>query len=253
MAGFTINGFGASDSYRTLKELKTARCASCKRDTMFALMELKMRIRLLYIPTVPIGTKYAVVCTRCKNGYYVNEEQRNFILDNPASVVTIASDGVVLHGIHAQKDAIEAPVVPEPPVQTPEPADVSQPKPVQQPPVVQPKPVPQTPVVQTAAPVQQPPVKQAPTYATLAQSELDAIFVQDTSDPGETFHTFFGNETSAGAAANPKQTAIHAAPVKQEAAPQVSYSRRKICPSCRMMFAPDKQFCNICGSLLEMK
>lgn len=225
MAGFTINGFGASDSYRTLKDLKTSHCFSCRRDTMFALMELKMRIRLLYIPTVPIGTKYAVVCTRCKNGYYVNEEQRNFILDNPASVVTIASDGVVLHGIHAQKNAVEAPVVPEPPVEAPKPTP--EPKPVApQPPVVQPKPNPQPPVIQ------QPPVKQNPTYATLEQSELDAIFVQDTSQ---------------------KQTVSNPAPVKQKAAPQVNYSRRKICPSCRMLFAPDKQFCNICGSLLELK
>lgn len=226
MAGFTINGFGASDSYRTLKELKTARCPSCKRDTVFALMELKMRIRLLYIPTVPIGTKYAVACTRCKNGYYVNEEQRNFILDNPASVVTIASDGVVLHGIHAQKEAIEAPVVPQPPAEVP-----------------------------------QPPVKKEPACVTLDQAELDAIFVQDTSDPADPKQEAPQPEKITRTAVCDAQKLDTGADIKQPAGStfvkkeggELVYERRKVCPSCRMMFAPDKQFCNICGSLLELK
>lgn len=109
MAGFTINGFGASDTYHTLKELKTAHCRTCKRETMFSLMELKMKIRLLYIPTVSVGTKYAIACTKCKNGFYVSEEQKNFVLDNPASKVCIEAEGVTFLGIDAERNAIEAP------------------------------------------------------------------------------------------------------------------------------------------------
>lgn len=109
MAGFTINGFGASDTYHTLKELKTAHCRTCNRETMFSLMELKMKIRLLYIPTVSVGTKYAIACTKCKNGFYVSEEQKNFVLDNPASKICIEAEGVTFLGIDAERNAIEAP------------------------------------------------------------------------------------------------------------------------------------------------
>lgn len=189
MAGFTINGFGASDSYYVLKGLQTARCPNCRKETQWALMELKMKIRLLYIPTVSVGTKYAVTCTKCKNGYYVDERQRDFILNNPADRVSIAEDGVVLHGINAEADAVEVP------------AEVVE--------------VPEEPVSREVSPA--------------SEEEMAAIFVSETPKP------------------EPKITQL------SSQSTTVPYRRRKICPSCRMMFAPEKEVCTICGTALQEK
>ncbi|MEY8337148.1 zinc ribbon domain-containing protein [Lachnospiraceae bacterium 62-35] len=113
MAGFLLNGCGASDSYYKIKDLHQARCKCCRRETSWALMELKMKIRIVYIPTVPIRTKYAVICTACKTGFYVDDAQRRFILDHPSSCVEIKEDGVLIHGIGAGSE----PDLPRLPVQ----------------------------------------------------------------------------------------------------------------------------------------
>lgn len=189
MAGFTINGFGASDSYYVLKGLQAAHCPNCRKETQWALMELKMKIRLLYIPTVSVGTKYAVACSKCKNGYYVDERQRDFILNNSADRVSITGDGIILHGINAQTDAVEVP------------AEVIE--------------APEEPVSQEAP--------------SVSEEEMAAIFVSEIPKP------------------EPKITQVSSQPTP------VSYRRRKICPSCRMMFAPEKEVCTICGTALREK
>ena len=209
MAGFTINGFGASDTYHTLKELKVAHCKACKKETTFALMELKMKVRLLYIPTVSIGTKYAVACTRCKNGYYVDERQKQFILDNPASKVDILPDGVILRGINEEQPAVEAPKnVPE-----------------------------------VAAP------KEEPSVAAAKQEDLDAFFVK--KDPEQEKKESVADLARVMSEFAEKKQSSAAANVKPVTIP--TYQRRKVCPSCRMMFAPEKEVCSICGSRLQEK
>lgn len=94
MAGFTINGCGAADSYYPLKELGAFHCPKCNSTRLFSLMELKMKIRVLYIPTFTINTKYAVTCTVCENGYYVDEVTKNAILNGSARVTDISSEGL---------------------------------------------------------------------------------------------------------------------------------------------------------------
>lgn len=202
MAGFTLNGFGASDSYYPLKELKMAHCRVCGRDTQFSLMELKMKIRLLYIPTVSVGTKYAVVCTRCKNGFYVSQDQRDFILNNPVSKVSIDAEGVTLHGIEEEVAVIAPPVEAVPVAEEVE--------------------------VQASEPEIPAPTEQVVTVPA-EQEELDAFFVKEEPKPA------------------PKPVAaadVQAIPV---------YRPRKVCPSCRMMFPPEKEVCTICGTALQEK
>lgn len=200
MAGFTINGFGASDSYYVLKGLRTAHCSYCGKETQWALMELKMKIRLLYIPTVSVGKKYAVACSKCKNGYYVDERQRDFILNNPADRVSIAKDGVVLHGIHEEAAALDVP------------AEVVE--------------VPEEPVSQSVS--------------SVSEEELTAIFASEVPKQEQKI-------TPDVPKPEPKIT-----PVSVQSAP-ISYRPRKICPSCRMMFAPEKEVCTICGTALKEK
>ena len=96
MGGMLIDGCGASDSYYKLKDVTKAYCRTCGREQMFALMQLKMKIRVFWIPTVPINTKYAVVCPVCKNGYLVDESQKNEILAGRLQV-EVAEDGLILH------------------------------------------------------------------------------------------------------------------------------------------------------------
>lgn len=101
MGGFMINGIGAADSFYLLKPLPGHLCRSCgKKD--YALMEVKRKVRILYIPTVSLNTKYAVACPKCKNGYYISEEQKSYILLNDPSCVEVGSDGVITHGITEQ-------------------------------------------------------------------------------------------------------------------------------------------------------
>ena len=99
MGGFTINGCGAADSYYPIKNLHNAHCTSCGRERMFALMELKRKVKVFYIPTFSVGSKYAVVCSHCKDGWYVSDMQKEFILSNPADSVRIDAEGVHLEGL----------------------------------------------------------------------------------------------------------------------------------------------------------
>lgn len=270
MAGFTINGCGASDSYRTLKDLRVERCASCRKDTMHSLMELKMKIRVLYIPTIPIKTRYAVVCTRCKNGYYVSQEQRDFILSSPASSVVITDKGVKLIGMGEEKTALEAPKVPEQP-KTPEKPQIQEQPPVQvqsqpQPPVqtytydlpkVQPRPLVQ---VQPKPPVQpqaqtytyvQPPIQpQAQTYPYMPPQAHPPVQAQPSIQAQPPVQA--QPQEQPKPEPQPEQPKP-VAPAPQGADPMAAYRRRKVCPDCKLMFAPDKETCGICGSQLVYK
>lgn len=73
MGGFTINGCGAADSFYTMKSLGTHFCYHCNKEKEFALMEVKRKIVVAFIPTFSISTKYAVACKKCKLGYYVDD------------------------------------------------------------------------------------------------------------------------------------------------------------------------------------
>ena len=54
-------------------------CGSCHLVQEFDLMELKRKIRVCFIPTFTINTKYAVVCKKCKTGLYVDDALRDDI------------------------------------------------------------------------------------------------------------------------------------------------------------------------------
>lgn len=93
MGGFMINGCGAADSYYQLKFLETRQCSCCKKPRSFSLMELKMKIRVIFIPTVTIKKRYAIVCESCKNGFFVEEAQKDAIMHGTL-IPVIADDGI---------------------------------------------------------------------------------------------------------------------------------------------------------------
>ncbi len=56
-------------------------------------MEVKRKIKVFYIPTVSIDTKYAVGCKKCKSGYYINDQQRDDLLFH-RSTIEVHADGI---------------------------------------------------------------------------------------------------------------------------------------------------------------
>lgn len=80
MSGFLIDGFGAGETTSVLSNVGYHHCKYCYSDQDFVLSEIKLKLKALFIPIASVKTKYAVVCSICGNGYYVDETQRDAIL-----------------------------------------------------------------------------------------------------------------------------------------------------------------------------
>ena len=233
MGGFTINGCGAADSYYPIKNLHNAHCTSCGRERMFALMELKRKVKVFYIPTFSVGSKYAVVCSHCKDGWYVSDMQKEFILSNPADSVRIDAEGVHLEGLE------------------------------ELPPVVQ-EAVPAAPAVQESAPV----VQETATEAVPAPAKVctcGAVLAENARFCGQCGKRW--EEPTPKSEPVPDAAAVQEIPpenipapvpaVEMPKAPSVdalaAIRKKKVCPECRMMFPLERQICPICGTALEEK
>ncbi|MGN0263730.1 MAG: zinc ribbon domain-containing protein [Oliverpabstia sp.] len=112
MGGFTVNGCGTGDSFYPKLILGNHYCKYCKSIQEFDLMEVKRKIKVLYIPTVSINTKYAVACKKCKNGYYVEDSIRDDLLygrktievkEGEISYIDVAK---VAKGISGKKESV---------------------------------------------------------------------------------------------------------------------------------------------------
>lgn len=106
MGGFTINGFGAADSYYPIRPIGEFYCSDCQKNKPFSLMELRMKIRVLFIPTVTINTKYAIVCEHCHSGYYVDEQTKDDILQNRVHI-QVADDRLIIQKLSAASPAVQ--------------------------------------------------------------------------------------------------------------------------------------------------
>lgn len=96
MGGFMVNGCGVAESFYQVKFVEKGYCKCCKKENSFSLYELRNKIRVFFVPTVTINSKYAIACDKCKNGYYVSEEQKNAVLYERVKTV-IVNDGVEFH------------------------------------------------------------------------------------------------------------------------------------------------------------
>lgn len=113
MGGFTIDGCGVGDSFYPKQDLGSFYCYGCQSIQEFALMEVKRKIKVLYIPTVSINTKYAVGCKKCKNGYYIDDQQRDDLLFR-RSAIEVKADGIYFKQISAPPShAAPTPTAPE--------------------------------------------------------------------------------------------------------------------------------------------
>ena len=80
MGGFTFNGCGTGDSFYPKLSLGNHFCKYCNSIQEFDLMEVRRKIKVFYVPTFSISTKYAVACKKCKNGYYIDDKTRDDLL-----------------------------------------------------------------------------------------------------------------------------------------------------------------------------
>lgn len=268
MAGFLINGCGAADSYYKLKSVGEAYCPCCRKQKPWELAMLKMKIRVVFIPTVSVSTKYAVMCSGCRQGYYVSEEQKKFILDNPPSCVEVQPDGVVIHGMgQDMSQAAKEPQTqqnPQPPRQ-PQPEasgerlslGFAQPEPSR----AQPSPRP----VQPAPPAS---VQEGQAFKQQEPSALSSGFGENGQmcpgcrrqvRPGVRFCGFCGAALPV-LGVQGQQKIRHGDDGAQlmhhedNSAQLISrLGRRKVCLKCQMVFSADKETCNICGSKLADK
>lgn len=95
MGGFTVNGCGATDRFYHLKSLSSLFCPKCGKETEFHLDEVKRKIDVIFIPTATISVKYAIMCDKCKQGWYVSDTDKNDILSDRVTV-KLSAEGVSL-------------------------------------------------------------------------------------------------------------------------------------------------------------
>ncbi len=88
MGGFRFNGIGATDHFKKLKSLGVHTCPSCGKETEFFLELAKFKIDIIFIPTVTLKTRYAVMCSKCENGQFVSDAWAAKLLnDGPHDVI----------------------------------------------------------------------------------------------------------------------------------------------------------------------
>ena len=89
MGGFRFNGFGATDHFKKLKNLGIFTCPNCQRTADFYLTDAKFKIDILFIPTVTLKSRYAVICGKCQTGEFCSGQWANKLMTAAAPVTEI--------------------------------------------------------------------------------------------------------------------------------------------------------------------
>lgn len=84
--GVLINGCGTSDKCIPLKSLGSFTCPHCKASRNFSLMRVENKAKVFFVPVATLNTKYAVLCTACETGVYVEENTKDKILSGEYTV-----------------------------------------------------------------------------------------------------------------------------------------------------------------------
>lgn len=89
MGGFRINGCGAKDYFKKEKFLGTRECPNCKKVASFYLEKAKFKASVLWIPTVTLKTRYAIMCEKCKVGNWIEDAEAYKLLGEGAPVTAV--------------------------------------------------------------------------------------------------------------------------------------------------------------------
>lgn len=104
MGGVLYNGCGAADTVSKLKPLKTDMCTSCKAERTFYLARINLKIHVFFIPTIPLNKKYGIVCSKCKTGCYITEEQMRQFMIADEKETSLLFD-TIMHPENAEQEA----------------------------------------------------------------------------------------------------------------------------------------------------
>lgn len=74
MGGFRINGCGVTDHFKKLRSLGHHTCPYCGREAEFFLEEARQKVDVLFIPTVTLKSRHAVMCGICRQGEICSQE-----------------------------------------------------------------------------------------------------------------------------------------------------------------------------------
>ncbi|MCH5248956.1 MAG: zinc ribbon domain-containing protein [Lachnospiraceae bacterium] len=128
MGGVRVNGCGVTDHFKRIKSLGVHVCPKCKRPAEFTLDEAKQKIDVLWIPTFTLKSRYAVMCSNCKNGQFCSDEWAGHLL-NQTETPKIIFEGAA-KALAAQTNTVKEQVT------MPVNSNISQTKPAVQPKMV---------------------------------------------------------------------------------------------------------------------
>ena len=115
LGGFTFNGIGAEESTSNILPAGIHHCKYCHSQRHFMVSEIKLKFKVVFVPIASIKTTYAVVCSVCGNGYYIDEIQRDALIHHGAKA-EVKDDRLVI-----VPSSSPSPVQETPPTQTPPP------------------------------------------------------------------------------------------------------------------------------------
>ena len=75
MGGLQVDGFGARDYFKKIKYLGDHMCPICKCATPHYLENGKMKVTLLWIPTITVKERYAIMCDKCEQGNWIENDE----------------------------------------------------------------------------------------------------------------------------------------------------------------------------------
>ncbi len=78
--GIRVNGCGTHTAAKKIKHLGDMYCEKCKATHPFYLYEMKNQITVFFVPVAKTSQRYAIMCSKCETGYYVDESKKNELL-----------------------------------------------------------------------------------------------------------------------------------------------------------------------------
>lgn len=242
MGGFRFNGCGVTDHFKKIKPLGQHLCPNCKKIAEFALEEANTKIDIVYIPTFTLKSRYAIMCSKCKEGKLCSAEWAGYLLQQTSTPMVIFEQEAKQKGWDPQtgqfrQAADKAPMAdptlePSPQVSVEEHTDAPSPQP------------PKTDSVFHYQPIKPVFCKCPACGVTQLQ---DGDFCAHCGQPLRAAHDSETDKLQT----QPRASTADASVIQNQREKQASpVTRENVCPECGMPITSSKKFCLNCGRKL---